>query len=542
MKKILINCENREIRVAILEDEQLTELYIESLDNKTILNNIYKGRIEGVIPGLKAAFVNIGLERNAFLHFDDIRPDILTEHYNKLHGVTAAPSDGQTEQLDGQQATQSVESTDAAIFSQPDAEYQPSPEELETVAELSDEESPEVPSPSLLSEQPTEPFEEGEESEEDAEHRRKRRRGKRGGKRRHKDDEDETRPALAEEDSEPSDEVAAGPAVEAQPARRYENGESSPRIRPNNYDPQSQNDRRRDNKKKRTKGRDRDNRGNQQQQQRVDPNRQWVPDPNRTAPGTSTGTRAGSNPFDVYSPYAQQPLTRRDRKQRRVKGAWTPPVSPGQEALPRVNDRRESQEDFFGPVRPQRQHQAPIDGDENDDQTRFFGRLRPQQTAHQTEDYIEDQDGPSPGNEKYPQQRKPQNNRSGAPRHNRRKKNPRTMKRRGPQNYAARRKATDEELNQNPTEQDVTEKKSPAPRKKTTRKATTEETKATGPAWIEFPEPVPDEKPKRKTAAVKKTSATPPPTESKTKPAAIKAKLASSEEVVAKPKGRTPKA
>lgn len=37
------------------EDEQLTELYIESLDNKTILNNIYKGRIEGVIPGLKAA-------------------------------------------------------------------------------------------------------------------------------------------------------------------------------------------------------------------------------------------------------------------------------------------------------------------------------------------------------------------------------------------------------------------------------------------------------------------------------------------------------
>jgi|GEM_PF-5319367 len=155
MKKILINCENREIRVAILEDELLTELYIESLDNKTILNNIYKGRIEGVIPGLKAAFVNIGLERNAFLHFDDIRPDILTEHYNRLHGVTPAATEDQTSLVDGALDAETGQEIAADISALADSEYQPSPEELETVAELSDDETSDVPSPIERVVQPT---------------------------------------------------------------------------------------------------------------------------------------------------------------------------------------------------------------------------------------------------------------------------------------------------------------------------------------------------------------------------------------------------
>ena len=85
MKKVLINVEEKELRVAILEDDQLVELYIENLDEKSILNNIYKGRVEDVLPGLKAAFVNIGLEKNAFLHFDDVRPDLLWAKYRELN-------------------------------------------------------------------------------------------------------------------------------------------------------------------------------------------------------------------------------------------------------------------------------------------------------------------------------------------------------------------------------------------------------------------------------------------------------------------------
>ena len=53
MRKVLINVEERELRVAILEDEQLVELYIESLDEKSILNNIYKGRVEDVLAALR---------------------------------------------------------------------------------------------------------------------------------------------------------------------------------------------------------------------------------------------------------------------------------------------------------------------------------------------------------------------------------------------------------------------------------------------------------------------------------------------------------
>src|SRR5205809_1447105 len=92
MKKVLINVEERELRVAILEDDQLSELHMESTDEKTILNNIYKGRIEGILPGLKAAFVNIGLERNAFLHFDDVRGDLLWSKYRQNNPQAEVPA------------------------------------------------------------------------------------------------------------------------------------------------------------------------------------------------------------------------------------------------------------------------------------------------------------------------------------------------------------------------------------------------------------------------------------------------------------------
>ena len=179
MKKVLINCENREIRVAILEDDQLTELYIESLDNKTILNNIYKGRIEGVIPGLKAAFVNIGLERNAFLHFDDIRPDILLDFNNRRNPQADAEGAGEL--------AQPVSATGAptAAVEEHVTDYQPSEEELLALAELSDAEVPDAV------ETAAEPQAEGAESRDEDENsgRKRRRRGRRGGKRRHRDGE-----------------------------------------------------------------------------------------------------------------------------------------------------------------------------------------------------------------------------------------------------------------------------------------------------------------------------------------------------------------
>lgn len=70
-KEIIANVEPFETRVAVLDDGKLINLFIER--GEPLAGNIYKGRVANVLPGMEAAFVDIGLERNAFLHVGDIR-------------------------------------------------------------------------------------------------------------------------------------------------------------------------------------------------------------------------------------------------------------------------------------------------------------------------------------------------------------------------------------------------------------------------------------------------------------------------------------
>jgi ribonuclease G len=88
-KQLLVSVDRGETRVAILESEgspsggkrqqkkadadwRVAELYIERKGNRSIVGNIYKGKVDNVLPGLEAAFVDIGLDKNGFLHADDI--------------------------------------------------------------------------------------------------------------------------------------------------------------------------------------------------------------------------------------------------------------------------------------------------------------------------------------------------------------------------------------------------------------------------------------------------------------------------------------
>jgi len=71
-KEILINCSEYETRIAILEEERLVELYIERPQSERLVGNIYKGKIKTVLPGMQAAFIDIGFEKAAFLHGSDI--------------------------------------------------------------------------------------------------------------------------------------------------------------------------------------------------------------------------------------------------------------------------------------------------------------------------------------------------------------------------------------------------------------------------------------------------------------------------------------
>ena len=76
-EEILINVTPQETRVAIVENGMLQELHIERVDAKGIVGNIYKGKVVRVLPGMQAAFVEIGLERTAFLHARDARPMLI---------------------------------------------------------------------------------------------------------------------------------------------------------------------------------------------------------------------------------------------------------------------------------------------------------------------------------------------------------------------------------------------------------------------------------------------------------------------------------
>ncbi len=76
-KEILVNSTNQETRIALIENNKLVEVFVERKFNKGIVGNIYKGKVTKVLPGMQSAFVNIGLDRDAFLYVGDISENIL---------------------------------------------------------------------------------------------------------------------------------------------------------------------------------------------------------------------------------------------------------------------------------------------------------------------------------------------------------------------------------------------------------------------------------------------------------------------------------
>ncbi len=71
-EELLINVTPRETRVALVENGMLQELHIERASRRGVVGNVYKGRVQRVMPGMQAAFVEIGLDRAAFLHASDV--------------------------------------------------------------------------------------------------------------------------------------------------------------------------------------------------------------------------------------------------------------------------------------------------------------------------------------------------------------------------------------------------------------------------------------------------------------------------------------
>ena len=73
MKKvILINSIAEDIRIAITEDGKLAEFFLDTPDKERNVGDIYLGKVGKVIPGIRAAFIDLGFQQDAFLHFSDI--------------------------------------------------------------------------------------------------------------------------------------------------------------------------------------------------------------------------------------------------------------------------------------------------------------------------------------------------------------------------------------------------------------------------------------------------------------------------------------
>ena len=74
-KELYINVDQHEKRIVVLDNKKIEEFHIESSDMVNLVGNIYKGKVESVLPGIDAAFVNIGLERNGFLYVSDVEKE-----------------------------------------------------------------------------------------------------------------------------------------------------------------------------------------------------------------------------------------------------------------------------------------------------------------------------------------------------------------------------------------------------------------------------------------------------------------------------------
>ena len=83
MREIIIDNTDEKSIITLVENSIVTEKYEEDFNKKRIEGNIYLGKIQRVLPGLQAVFVDIGNNRNAFLHIKDIVPKVSNETGNK---------------------------------------------------------------------------------------------------------------------------------------------------------------------------------------------------------------------------------------------------------------------------------------------------------------------------------------------------------------------------------------------------------------------------------------------------------------------------
>src|SRR3954447_15849535 len=91
---LVINASGQETRVALIEQGTISEYYLERKNEKGIVGNVYKGRVVRVLPGMQAAFVDIGLDKAAFLYVADIVADPSFPGFSEEIEIQAGATEG----------------------------------------------------------------------------------------------------------------------------------------------------------------------------------------------------------------------------------------------------------------------------------------------------------------------------------------------------------------------------------------------------------------------------------------------------------------
>ncbi|HTR99608.1 MAG TPA: ribonuclease E/G, partial [Bacteroidota bacterium] len=118
-KEILINAGANETRIAITEDGRLAELFVETANKEKMVGDIYLGKVAKVMPGIKAAFIDIGLGQDGFLHFSDIG--------NRFEEYSAMIGDDDEEESEEQKEPAAVEAAAGAPAAPPAERPAPPP-------------------------------------------------------------------------------------------------------------------------------------------------------------------------------------------------------------------------------------------------------------------------------------------------------------------------------------------------------------------------------------------------------------------------------
>src|SRR5437868_6322871 len=134
---LVINASGQETRVALIEQGTISEYYLERKNEKGIVGNIYKGRVVRVLPGMQAAFVDIGLEKAAFLYVADIVSDPSFPGFSEEIEMQASAVEGDPLELEdvaepleepaAQGETAAASGADAAATAAPSADIQDQP-------------------------------------------------------------------------------------------------------------------------------------------------------------------------------------------------------------------------------------------------------------------------------------------------------------------------------------------------------------------------------------------------------------------------------